>query len=281
MLQLWNWLTEIPTGVWSLLGNLISSLIVGGLTLVGVLLGQHVIQRRQERKQEADVRSLRESIIAELRTHDEGLESVLYTAFDPQKMQERRYSLSEELYEEAFENERQAKLSILLASADNFLFSRTVYESNTGMIGELDSKTARLVIRTYDGTARVTRHLENLRNAVTHKELGIGEDIDWSTGGGLPPEVLIEAGQIESAIAGTVLIQKATLARLGDELSKSDRAAIVFAFTNLNPDSEEYARYQQLMKLYMEKSNAASVEEFIDFLDEDEDESSTGESEME
>jgi len=106
--------------------------------------------------------------------------------------------------------------------------------------------------------------LTNLQDHVSHEELVFGESINWETGAGLSPGVVMEKEQIEEMVARVVIFQKITLALLDGTGSPSDRAAFAFAYTVIEPKSEDDAMMQQFLQEYMEKYDIGSVEELTD-----------------
>lgn len=254
---LWSWLNGIPATIWG-------SLIAGGMTLIGVLVGQYALQRREEQKKEQEIESLRDSLAVELRSYDEWLEWLLYAAHDLEKMRENAYALTEEQYDEAFETELQARISVFRYAADGSPLTRDVYEANTSRIGDLDSQAAEAVVRTYGLIGRLDQHLKNLQELVTHEELAFGKDINWETGAGLSPGVIMEMEQIKELSARVLIFQKITLALLDDTGSPSDRATFAFAYTQIEPKSEDDAEMQQFLKRYMAAYDISSVEELTD-----------------
>lgn len=250
-------MTGIPATIWG-------SLIAGLMTLAGVVVGQYALRRREERKKEEEIEALRDALAVELRSYDEWLEWLLYAAHDLEKMRENAYALSDEQYEETFETELQARISLLRYAADAIPFTRDVYEANTSRIGELDSQAAEAVVRTYSLIERLDRHLTNLQDHVSHEELVFGEDINWETGAGLSPGVVMEKGQIEEMVARVVIFQKITLALLDGTGSPSDRATFAFAYTVIQPQSEDDAMMQQFLEKYMEQYDISSVEDLTD-----------------
>lgn len=253
----WSWLTGIPATIWG-------SFIAGLMTLAGVVVGQYALRRREENKKEEEIEALRDSLAVELRSYDEWLEWLLYAAHDLEKMRENTYGLSEQQYEDAFETELQARISLLRYAADGNPLTRDVYEANTRRIGELDSQAAEAVVRTYSLIERLNQHLTNLQDHVSHEELVFGKNINWETGAGLSPGVVMEKEQIEEMAARVVIFQKITLALLDGTGSSSDRAAFAFAYTVIEPKSEDDAMMQQFLQEYMEKYDIDSVEELTD-----------------
>jgi hypothetical protein len=254
--SLWNWLTSIHPAIWG-------SLITGSMTLSGVVAGQLIIKRREESKKEEETQALQDALIVELRSYDEWLEWLLYTAHDLDKVREDTYGISDEQFNEAFRTEMNARIAMFRHAADVRPTAREIYESNTDRIGELEPRTAEMVVRTYMMLEKLDKHLQNLQNSVSHDMLTLNSDIDWSTGEGLPPEVIIEKTMIEDTVARAVVFQKPTLAVLGDKVSKSDREAFAFAYSNMEAKSEEEANFQRFLDQYMEKYDFSSFEDLV------------------
>lgn len=178
--ELWNWLTSIPVAIWG-------SLLAGGMTLVGVLIGQYAIHRRQERQAEKELEVLIDALIVELRTADHWLESLLYITHDLDKAKEFTHSLTEEQIE-TFDTDRQLRLGALVFTPSQHRPSTNVFQSNADKIGKLDSEAARHVIEAYSSISVLKSSLQNLQDATNFEELMIKDDIDSSTGAGVGPE---------------------------------------------------------------------------------------------
>ncbi|MBV0924739.1 hypothetical protein KTS45_11065 [Halomicroarcula limicola] len=196
-----NWLFNLDPTIWG-------SLAAGSMTLIGVVIGQYAIQRREERQKENEVEALRDALAVELRTHDERLEQLLYTAHDLEKAKKNAYALTEEEYKESFESELNAQISLLRYTADKQFTSRTIYTSNTDKIGSLDAQTAEGVVRAYNQLSTLDEGLESMKRAIAYEDLSPGSEIDWSTGAGPPLGALAAKTQIEDAVTTAILIQK-------------------------------------------------------------------------
>lgn len=253
---IWNWITAIPPAVWG-------SLIAGLMTLLGVIVGQYAIQRREEWKNEEDVEALRNALAVELRAYDQWLEKLLYAAHDLEKLREDAYGLTEEEYGDAFKSDLHARISMFHYSVDDRPISRPVYKSNADKLGGLDPQTAEMVVRTHGLISSLNQHLENMKDEIGHEELALKTDIDWSTGAGLPPAVMFEVVHVKEMVARTLIYQKITLSLLGETPSESDLADVAFAFVKLEPKSEKDAEIQEYLEQRMKKDDVSSFEELI------------------
>lgn len=238
------------------------------MTLFGVILGQYGLQKRQERQKEAEIESLRNALIAELRSADDTLRRLLYAAFDVEKAKEYAYGLSDETFEDAFETELQFRLGIYRYSADQQWFSNAVYEGNTDKIGHLDQGTAAAVVGTYNCIENLHRSLRRLADVIDHEDLVLRDDVDWSTGAGLSSDVFMYREQIKSTVARSIIFQKMALARLGDEVRDADRADVVFAYSHMDPRSEDDEEMKTFLHNAQEAFETSSSEELVEELDE-------------
>lgn len=233
------------------------------MTLFGVAVGQYAVHRRQEKQEEREIEALRDALAVELRTSDDRLEHLLYVAHDLDRVRESAYGLTEEQYQEAFEHDLNAQLSLFRFAADTPHFSKTVFNSNADKIGKLDSEVAEAVIQTYGRLETLDQSLQNLKSVLNYEELVLNRDIDWSTGAGLDTEIWMAKVQLESAVSSALLDQKTTLARLGDTGTESDRAAVAFALFHTDAQSEKEGQTQDFLEKYMEEHNLASFEELV------------------
>lgn len=226
-------------------------------------MGQYGLQRREEKQREANIDSLRTALIAELRTVDEPLKSLLYMTHDMEKAKKEPYALTEE-QSELFESALQHRIGSYRYAADMHWFSNEVYQSNADKIGELSPETAAVVIKAYNSIEDLYQGLQNLAEAIEYDELMFTSDIDWSKGEIPPPRTLIPKHQIEITVSRAVISQKVALKMLGDTWSKDDKRVLVFAFSHKDPRNEDEAQIQKHLKAALEQSNASSIEELID-----------------
>lgn len=232
------------------------------MTLVGVLLGQYAIYRREERKAEKERESLRNALAVELRVSDDFLERLLYITYDTERFKEKFFRVTPKLFDEAFNSDLHAQLSNYRFTADQQPFSTSVYESNAGELGELDDKTARYVIEAYNQLGDLYTSLNHLSEVIGHDDLFLADDVDWSSGAGLSPEVLLHKTQIERNVRWAVIWQKFALSHLGDELSEDDRLAAVVAYSAGDPQSEDHRQLKQFIEKYRETHNL-SLEDLV------------------
>lgn len=252
--SLWNWVLSVPVSIWG-------SIITGIMTLAGVFIGQYAIHRRQEKQAEKKIEALRDALIVELRTVDEWLKQLLYITHDTDKAKESSYGLTEEQQNILFESELKAQLGAYRFTADKQQFSETVFRSNAGTIGELDSETAEAVVQAYKQIQILNQSLQNLRNSMEY-EILLNSDVDWETGAGLGFDIFAAKEQITNGVTSAALLQKWALRMLGDTISESDRDVARFAYIHSNVQSKEQKQLQQIAA-YMEENNLSSYEEMV------------------
>lgn len=232
------------------------------MALLGVIIGQYAIQRRQERQADRELETLIDSLIVELRTADHWIERLLYLTHDPDKAKESAYSLTEE-QRELFESDQQLRLCAYLFTPSRHRPSTNVYRSNGDKIGKLDSEAAEAVIEAYSSISVLKSSLQNLQDATSFGELASEDDIDWSSGAGLSPEVIMLETQIESAVTTAATAQKQALLELGGALTDSDKAVFLFAFNHVTAQSETTERLQEILEENLEKHDL-SYEELVE-----------------
>lgn len=233
------------------------------MTLIGVLIGQYAIHRRQEKQAEKERETLRDSLAVELRTADEWLEQLLYITHDLSRAKENTYGFTEEQEAVLFESELKAQLGVYRFTADKQLYSETVFQSNAGKIGELDPETAEAVVRTYGQIKTLHQSLQNLKETLNYEVFASNSGVDWETGSGLDFGVFAAEAQIKSSISMAIISQKITLLRLGDSISESDRVAFLFAYTHMRSQSKEHEQFQAFVESYIEKYDLSSVDDLV------------------
>ncbi|WP_157224614.1 hypothetical protein [Natronococcus occultus] len=254
-----EWLTSVPVAIWG-------SIIAGTMTLIGVLLGQYLLERRRERQKEEELEAFRDALIVELRAYDDVLKELLYAKYDMDKFREEKYALTDEQYSEVFESDPHARLTMYVSTGNSRSFSDEIFRSNADKIGELDTKTARIVLQAYDQMRQLDSALENLSDSITFEELMlIDSDVDWESGAGLDPEVIHRRVEVEGQITPAILSQKYAIGVLDeDEITKDDRELVVFAHQHSDPKSEQQAETKQFLESYMDEYDLSSPAETVE-----------------
>jgi hypothetical protein len=243
-----EWLVSIPTAIWG-------SLLTGLLTLLGVVVGQIAIYYREKQEKNQETENLRSALITELRTIDEWLEFILHASHDIERVEANNYRFSVGEYEDIFENDFHAKIGLLVIGLERMSIPRDVYESNVGKIGELEADTVKAVIDAYRSIDSLKQSLQELGDLVEIEEMVLESDFDQSAA-----EILTRVEYTENEVLTAITRQKEALRQLGDDVNESDLTAVLLAFTEQSPQSEQQERTQEGFRRYIEE-HSLSLEE--------------------